>query len=81
MKLYESILLSASVGFLIIGISQVFYGKFAESYWVLMFALICLLLLRLFRYREKQRNEALKSKEKSTQKQVKKVIGKKAKNK
>lgn len=59
MKLYESILLSAAVGFFIIAVSQVFYGKFAESYWVSMLALICLLSLRLIRYLGNKKQQAV----------------------
>ena len=42
MKLIDSILLSASVGFLVIGINQVFAGSGKESYWIFMLSIICL---------------------------------------
>jgi hypothetical protein len=54
MRLIDSLLLSGSVAFLLISISQIFYGKFADSYWVLMLSILLLLLLRFVRNQRKQ---------------------------
>lgn len=40
MKLVDALLLSASVGFLIIGIFEIMRGRFAENYWILMLMFI-----------------------------------------
>ncbi len=63
MKLIDTLLLSASVGFLIIGIYEIMMGRFAENYWVLMMMLICLFL---YGYRKNLRVE--KEKTQATQK-------------
>ncbi|MCS6796416.1 MAG: hypothetical protein RMJ97_11415 [Raineya sp.] len=58
MKLVDTLLLSASVGFLIIGIYEIMMGRFAENYWVLMMMLICLFI---YGYRKNERIEKEKS--------------------
>jgi|JI8StandDraft_2_1071088.scaffolds.fasta_scaffold07210_3 hypothetical protein len=54
MKLLDISLLSASVGFLIIGIYEIMKGKFADNYWILMMMLICLFV---YGYRKNLRVE------------------------
>ncbi|PKQ69970.1 hypothetical protein [Raineya orbicola] len=54
MKLIDTLLLSASVGFLIIGIYEIMMGRFAENYWVLMMMLISLFI---YGYRKNLRVE------------------------
>ncbi|KOY87075.1 hypothetical protein AD998_13820 [bacterium 336/3] len=54
MKLLDIVLLSASVGFLIIGIYEVMKGNFANNYWILMMMLICLFV---YGYRKNLRLE------------------------
>jgi|GEM_PF-4626382 hypothetical protein len=63
MKLIDTLLLSASVGFLIIGIYEIMMGRFAENYWVLMMMLISLFI---YGYRKNLRVE--KEKTQATQK-------------
>lgn len=63
MKLIDTLLLSASVGFLIIGIYEIMMGRFAENYWVLMMMMISLFI---YGYRKNLRVE--KEKTQATQK-------------
>lgn len=49
MRLAESVLLSISVAFFIIGVSQAMRNSFVGSYWVFMLSILCLLALRLVR--------------------------------
>lgn len=58
MKLIDTLLLSASVGFLIIGIYEIMMGRFAENYWVLMMMLISLFI---YGYRKNLRVEREKT--------------------
>lgn len=53
MKLIDTLLLSSAVAFLIIGIYEIFIGRFAESYWVLM-----LMLLAFFGYAYRRRRQS-----------------------
>ncbi|EAY30490.1 hypothetical protein [Microscilla marina] len=55
MKLVDSILLSASVGFLVIGINQVFAGQGKESYWIFMFSIICLFSYQARKLKRKEK--------------------------
>lgn len=55
MKLIDSILLSASVGFFIIGLNQVFAGAGLESYWIFMLSLICLFGYRMRKLQNKSK--------------------------
>lgn len=57
MKLLDAILLSLSVGFLIIGIHQIMTIGFAGSYWLIM--LSCLLL---YAYSYRKTNRSAKEK-------------------
>ncbi len=54
MKLLDVLLLSASVGFLVISIYEIMIGNFASNYWLLMLMLICLFV---YGYRKNQRLE------------------------
>ena len=54
MKLSEIILLSLSVGFLIIGIHQIMTVGFVNGYWAVMIALI---LLFVFNYRRRKQQQ------------------------
>jgi hypothetical protein len=54
MKLVDVLLLSASVGFLIISIYEIMIGNFATNYWLLMLMLICLFV---YGYRKNERLE------------------------
>lgn len=58
MKLIDTLLLSASVGFLIIGIYEIMMGRFAENYWVLMMMMISLFI---YGYRKNLRVEKEKT--------------------
>jgi amino acid permease len=53
MKLIDTLLLSLSVALLIIGIYEVFLGRFAENYWVFM-----LMLASFFGYAYRRRQHA-----------------------
>lgn len=55
MKLVDSILLSASVGFLVIGINQVFAGQGKESYWIFMLSIICLFSYQARKMKRKEK--------------------------
>lgn len=55
MKLVDSILLSASVGFLVIGINQVFAGQGKESYWIFMLSIICLFSYQARKLKRKEK--------------------------
>ncbi|MDX1902869.1 MAG: hypothetical protein SFU27_01825 [Thermonemataceae bacterium] len=54
MKYLDTILLSASVGFLIISIYEIMIGNFTKNYWVLMLMLITLFW---YGYRKNKRIE------------------------
>jgi len=54
MKLLDVILISASAGFLIIGIYEIMKGNFADNYWILMMMLLCLFV---YGYRKNMRVE------------------------
>jgi amino acid transporter len=54
MKLVDVLLLSASVGFLVISIYEIMIGNFASNYWLLMLMLICLFV---YGYRKNERLE------------------------
>ncbi len=57
MKLIDSLLLSAAVGFLFIGVHRIFVdGKnsFYNNYWIFMLMLLC---LYVFSWRRKKREE------------------------
>jgi hypothetical protein len=47
MKLWESLVLSASVGFFLIGIHQLFLHGLVASYWLFMISVIGLVVLNL----------------------------------
>jgi hypothetical protein len=72
MKLIDISLLSASVGFLVIGIYEVMMGSFKENYWIFMLMLICLFT---YGYRKNTRLEQ-ESKAKKEVKSSKKTIKK-----
>jgi len=57
MKLLDILLLSASVGFLVISIYEIMIGNFANNYWLLMLMLICLFV---YGYRKNERLESVK---------------------
>lgn len=54
MKLIDTLLLSAMVAILMIGIHQIFIHGFAQSYWIFM---ILLFLFFLYNFRKNKREE------------------------
>lgn len=68
MKLLDVLLLSASVGFLIISIYEIMIGNFANNYWLLMLMLICLFV---YGYRKNERLEREEKLKNSNQKKKK----------
>ena len=63
MKLLDIVLISASAGFLIIGIYEIMKGNFADNYWILMMMLICLFV---YGYRKNLRVEQEEKNKKQT---------------
>ena len=68
MKLIDILLLSASVGFLVISIYEIMIGNFANNYWLLMLMLICLFV---YGYRKNLRLEREEKAKKVTTKKKK----------
>lgn len=69
MKLLDVLLLSASVGFLIISIYEIMIGNFANNYWLLMLMLICLFV---YGYRKNERLASVEKEKKAKNQKVKK---------
>ncbi|MCU0437705.1 MAG: hypothetical protein MUC49_07290 [Raineya sp.] len=72
MKLLDISLLSASVGFLIIGIYEIMKGKFADNYWILMMMLICLFIYGYRKNLRVEQEEKNKKQSNTTKKTTKK---------
>ncbi len=51
----RTLFLFASAGFLVISISEYMRVGFAESYWLMLLAVACLLLFQYFRLNDKAR--------------------------
>ena len=56
MKLIDTILIAIAIAFLYIGVHQTLTIGFAESYWIFMFAISCLILY-YYRKRKQQHNK------------------------
>ncbi|MCS6822274.1 MAG: hypothetical protein NZ551_10440 [Microscillaceae bacterium] len=61
MKLLDSLLLSASIGFFIIGLNETFVrttkNSFSQSYWIFMLSLLCLLLFQIRKVMNQPNNQ------------------------
>lgn len=59
LKLSEILILAAAAGFLIIWIAEYMRTDFAESYWLLMLCLGCLLAFQFVKNRRLEREKAV----------------------
>ncbi len=59
LKLGEMLLLAGGVGFLVLWIAEYQRTNFAESYWLLMLCLGCLLAFQYVKNKRLERNKAI----------------------
>ena len=63
MKLVDTIIISLAVGFCLIGFHQTYQNGFFNNYWIFMLTII---LLSIFQFRTKNREQKEQEKEKAT---------------
>lgn len=72
MRLFDVVLLSLSVGFLIIGTHQTFTNGLVSAYWIFMVALSLILWVKIRNSKGVEKNTKIKSATKSKSKSFKK---------